>query len=682
MRRTALHAVTRIPVSLLVVSHLPALETLAMDALQARDCSYQTSATVGDLTRLLFIRGAQLGETAFPETALRLTARLAEHKRTLNLSGLHHNLPRGAEQRLFTALRPRLDADAARDEWDLALELAHGLDRRAYDIPELQRLLVRACAAHSDSTVRRAVRLALANPVSRDAHLDQLLRHDRSLVALPEVQAIIARRRTDLLDLLWSASTSGRFLSKKIRFVPMFHTGYSRWTPQHLGHYTRLLGTYAGSARASVGERAGAVRQLGSLPGSFDQLLPYLRSADLTVAEAALTALGGSDEPARAMAVLSEYVAADSARVAVSGMASCARSIPPARLSEALAPLLNSPKITSAKEGVRLLAALHAPDAIPIIRALWSRPDLHRDIRRAAVFSTRFLLDHEEAWELLADAAADPDVAGAILDIQPWLLPAPQRRRFASFLRDLAAGSDHRLANQALNALPRWRRWAPPETVDALVDRLTDLTDVGLWRSAARTLLDTVAATGDAAPLTIAVTRLLRAGDTIPDRDLPAQQRLSTLLADLGPILRDRDSARPVAAPIIALLADDPLWHKQVIELTVAGLRWTEPETTVAAIESLAPYASCGLIGTPSARIGARIMSDIGKHPAQAWTHIASRLYTSADISTALAALTVINLSGRKFGWTEPWADMLGVLRGHPEIDVRRAAHTVFTVAE
>ncbi|QLY29906.1 hypothetical protein H0264_32630 [Nocardia huaxiensis] len=700
VRREALHTVSRIPMSLLTVAHLPALEQLGVDALQARDCSYQTAGTVGELTRTLLMRGAQLdgavggpwadgtpdrtqtGGTAFADTALRLTAQLAEHKRGLNLYGLHRNLPRGAEQRLFAALRPRLEDDAARDEWELALSLAIGLDHRAYDLPELQRMLVRACAAHQDSTVRRAVGQALANPATRDRHLDEILRRDRSLVALYEVQALIARRRTDLLGLLWSRSTPGRFLSKKVRFVPMFHGGFTGWPPQHVDRYARLLQSYAQSSHASISERARAVRQLGSLPGSFDQLLPYLNSGEITVTEAALTALGRSDEPARAIAVLSGHVDDDHARVAVSAIACCARSISPSRISETIAPLLNSRKITSAKEGVRLLAALHAPDAVPVIHALWNRPDLHRDIRRAAVFATRFLLDHDEAWDLLAKAATDPDVAGAILDIHPQLLPEPQRYRFAAFVRELAAGADHRLAAQSLALLPRWRRWSSADTADFLIDRLTELTTTGLWQPALRTLLDTVGADGNPAPLVSAVTRLRVADATLPDRDLPARQRLSTLLAWLGPIVRNRDAARPVVAPVIELLAGDPLWHEQIIELTLAGVRWTEPENTVAAIESLAPYTGGALLDHPARRLVGRIGSEIGKTPAETLSPIAEGLAASRDPHTALTAVSLIALCGKQFGWAEPWPGLLGTLRAHSDLDVRRAAHSIYTAPE
>ncbi|MRH91747.1 hypothetical protein GFY24_30640 [Nocardia sp. SYP-A9097] len=683
VRCSALQSLATLPMSLLAVEHVPALEQVVVDALQARDRSYQTSAAIGDLTRTLLVRGAQTGETAFTEAALRISALLAESFSHLNLAGLHHNLPRGAEHRLFEALRPRLEADAARDRWTLALTLADGLERRAFGVPGLQDLVLRACGAADDATVRRAVRLALADPATRDVNLDDMLRRDQSIITLWEAQNLIATRRTDLLDSLLSHPASGRFLSSKVRFVPLFHTGIDRWTPHHIDNYGILLDGYARSANASLGERAGAIRQMGLLPGGFTRLLPYVESDEVVVAEATLTALGRSDEPDRAIAVLAAHVGDDHARVAVSSIATCARSIPPARLGETLAPLLDSPKITAVKEGVRLLALLRAPDAMPIIRALGSRPGTHRDIQRATVFAAGRMLDRDEAWELLRDAVADPEVAGAVLDITPQRLPVPRRERFAAFLRDLAAGSDYRVAAQALDGLTRWYRWSPPDTRDVLVARLTDLSQVGLWTAAMRALLVDAGATGYSAAVVAAVERLLdHADDSYPDRDLPARQRLLTLLHWLTPLPRNTEHGRLLAAPVIELLASDPLWHEQVIELTFAAIRWTEPEQTIAAVQALSPLAIGTLTAYPARRLAERLGPIPDEIPTAALRQIATGLATGPSAAIALAAVELIAKCGNKFGWTPPWSTLLTELRDHPDADVRRAARNTFMARE
>lgn len=682
VRRTALHALTTIPMSLLSADALPALEQLCIDALQARDSSHPTVSAVEKLARTLLVRGAQTGDIAFTDTGLRVATLLAEQSEFMNLYGLHRNLPRGAEHRFFAALRPRLENDAARDNWALVLSLADGLRHRARIVPELQQLVLRACGARRDSTVRRAVRLALDNPATRDAHLDAILRRDRSLITLPEVQWLIAHRRTDLLDTLLGAVTPGRFLSSRIRFIPMFGTGCDRWTPHQIERYARLLDSYARSDQAKIVERTAAVRQLGLLPGSFDHLRPHVDASDLSVAEAALTALGRSDESRRAIALLAEHVGNDHARVAVSSIACCARSISPVDLTETIAPLLDSPKITAMKEGVRLLAILHAPEAMTVTATLWSRADLHRDIRRAAVSATRWLFDHDEAWDLLATAAQDPDIAGAILNIGPTSLPVPQRRRFAAFLRDLAAHTDHRVAAQALAALPHWPRWWPTGTGAVLVDRATDLTEVGLWHTAIRALLDRLTSIGDPTALIATVERLQSADAAIPDRDLPARQRLSMLLHWLAATLSQNDTSRPAAAPIIDRLTADPLWHEQVIELTLAAVRWTEPEQTVRAIETLSAVATGALTDHPARCLAQRLTRDIDRTPQPALVTIATGLAHSTGSATALTAVALISTCGTRFGWATPWPDLLSGLRAHTDIDVRRAALSVYTAPE
>ncbi|MFD6156670.1 hypothetical protein ACFWF7_19045 [Nocardia sp. NPDC060256] len=679
VRRTALQAINQIPLTLLRAEHLPALEILGTDALQARDRSSMTTDAVGVLARGLLVHGARADDPACTESALRLIESLAAHASSISLWGLDRDLPRGAEHRLFAALRRRLDGDAVRDEWSLTLGLAMGLNERAWHVAPLQQLLLRACGARNDSVIHRAVDLVLANPATRDEHLAILLNRDRSLISLPRVQHVIATRRTDLLDMVLSGATPGRFIAPKVRLVPDFSAGFDGWTPRQVELYARALTGLVRSKESSLWEKTWAVRRLGHLPGSVARLVGYTDHPELTVAEAALTALGRSDEAEAAIGVLGRYVDSDRARVAVSGIASRARSIAPDRLAGALTRLLDSPKITSLKEGVRLLAALHVPEAMATIRAIWDRPNQHRDVKRAVVFACRWLLDQDEAWQILAEASHDPAVASEALNLTPELLPIPQRRKMAELVREMAGGADVQLATEAMRVLSAWQRWAPADTGEMLVRRLADLGEAGLWRQAARVLVG-----GDfRAELPAAVDRLLAAEDiVIAGRDLPARQRLSTLVSSLGSAALSSDEARATAVVVAKRLAGETQWRRFAIDLLLAQIRWADAASSARSIQQACGLARGALVVYPAEQLRTQLARTGQMVDAETMTTVARDLSTDVDSATALAALTLISQCGNHFGWTAAWLELLARMRTHGQSIVRVAAHEIFTIAE
>ncbi|WP_194814522.1 hypothetical protein [Nocardia sp. XZ_19_385] len=685
VRAQALQALAAVPPTLLRIEHLPALEQLCGDALQARDRSYGTTATVGALARLLLVRAVgPAGDQAFADTALRSMELLAAHTVRLPLSGLHENLPRGAEQRLFEALRRRLDNDTARDDWVLTLDLASGLDKRAWNVADLQRLVLRACEASDDAVVRRAVDLTLRNPATRDDRLTALLKRDRSLITLPPVQRLIGARRTDLLESLLGAATPGRFLSSKVRFVPTFSGGFGAWTAHQVEQYARLLSAHADHRKSSMWEKAWAVRRLGRLPDSFERLAGYVEHPELTVSEAALTALGRSAQPERALPLLAGHVDSDRARVAVSSISTCAKGIAPDRLAVAAAPLLNSRKITANKEGARLLAELHAPEAMAALQEIWQRPGQHRDVRRAVVFACRFLLDRAVAWEVLTEAATDPGVAGEILNFAPRLLPIEQRRRMASLILEMARSTDTQLASLAIAALPQWSRWSPPETTDELVRRVCDLSELGVWRASGQTLVSLATVTDDPSALLTAVRQLLAASDfTLPGRDLPARQRLSALVSQLSGAAQWSAAGRNAAVAVAAELGAEPLWRQSGIDLYLAGIRWDEPESTIESLRRAGALADGVLVCHPARQLERALLPGTLRTTAAAtMLDIAQALADSSDLATAYSAVSLISMCGKHFGWSPTWTELLLRMRAHNKIDIRAAASAEFMVAE
>ncbi|MEV5835955.1 hypothetical protein [Nocardia sp. NPDC052112] len=683
VRYTALQAVNHLSPTLLRAEHLTALEQLGTDALQARDCSYPTRTAISGLARTLLRRGIEIDDPSFTDSALRLIENLAAHAISPDLADLDRSLPHGTEQQIFAALRRRIDNDAARDEWRLTLDLADGLHRRAWKIPALQQLLIRACGARDDQVVRRAVRLALSNPSTRDQTLATLLNRDRSLITMDIVQRLIATRRTDLLDSLLGSATPGRFASPKVRLVPEFYSGFDRWTPRQVESYARLLIGHAESKKSSQYEKVRSVRILGRLPGSADRLGEYTDHPDISIAEAALTALGRSDQPEAAIALLARHVDTDRARVAVSSIATCTKGLGPDKVASAVASLLHSPKITSRKEGVRLLAELHTPDAMAAIQSLWAQPDQHRDVRRAVVFACRWLLDTDAAWRIFADAAADPSVADEILNLRPELLPLAQRYRMAELIRQIAGGTDRQLAAHAIPVLNRWSRWSPPDTAMMLAHRICDLDELGLWLPAAQALVADIVTTVNDSALITAVDRLLAASDhVIPGRDLPAVQRLVGLATALGAAAERSDAARSAAGALADRLSTEPFWRAAASNLYLAQIRWAEREPTARLIQQASAVAGGALVDHPAQRLKVTLPGALRTARPETMLAIAGALSGSGELAGLLAMVMLIQQCGKHFGWSAPWVDLLAALRAHEIVDVRAAAAAVWMVTE
>ncbi|HWO62756.1 MAG TPA: hypothetical protein VNO31_22265, partial [Umezawaea sp.] len=405
VRSAALGALAAVPTWLVRPTEADLLVKLMVDAAQARDCSWPTQHAVRTLAAALVREGAVSRRPELLDAGMAGLESLGRHQSWIDLSCLDEALPHGAEHRVFDALRGRFAADAARGRYAVLLALASGLRRRAWHMAPLQDLLDQARSAKDDSVVRQAVDLWLRSPETRDERVERVFRGDRSTITLPSVLNAIGFRRTDLLDDVIGKPLHGRFLQRGVRHVPRFHGCFARWLPRQTAAYAAELDAVASAKRANVHERANAVRSLGRVPGTVDLVRGYLDDREVQVAEAALSALAWTDEPADVIGDLLAHVDSDRARVAVYAVTRCARFAAPEELVGHLGVLLASRKVTSRKEAIRLLAEHHVPGAAALLTAAWDGPHGHRDVRRALVWATGWFLDDEAAWDLLAKAA-------------------------------------------------------------------------------------------------------------------------------------------------------------------------------------------------------------------------------------------------------------------------------------
>ncbi len=111
------------------------------------------------------------GRPSLTATGLSGIELLTEHEVGVGLRGLPVDLPHDTEHAVFAALRPRLEAEARRGRYAIALAMATMLGRRAWAMDGLQDLVRRAVSAKADHVVRQAVALRLAPPEHRDERM-------------------------------------------------------------------------------------------------------------------------------------------------------------------------------------------------------------------------------------------------------------------------------------------------------------------------------------------------------------------------------------------------------------------------------------------------------------------------------------------------------------------------------
>jgi hypothetical protein len=695
VRLAALRALGTAPPWLFPASHVDTVRTLVGEALRARDRSWHTQGQVRLLANRLIREGAVTERAELVDTGLHALAELSDNAAFLNLHGLDRELPRGAEHRVFAALKPRIDYEAGLGQYRMALSLATGLGRRAWRMPELQRLVGEARRAKEDTTVRTAIGLWLAPPSTHDERVAEVFHADRSTITVDAVWRGIAWRRTDLLDEVFGKPLHGRFLKRGVRFLPPFFGCFHRWLPRQCATYADLLENLATEPKATVWQQADAVGRLGALPGTADRLRAYLSSEHVPVVEAALTALAWTDDPAAVLGELLSYADTDRARVAVYAATRCARFVRPDRLGALLTPVLDARKVTSRKEAARLLAAHHVPDAPATLTAAWDAPNQHRDVACAIVSASQWFLDDERAWALLSRAVAgehapspgSPDeVAAAVVRLVPTTIAERHRPRYAALVNQVASAADPETARLGLDALGEWSRWDAAGT-DLMVDRLTDLTDTATWRPTMYALVTRCDVLADPTALLTAARRLRDATATDADlagadRDLPARQRIAAIAEAVH--ATDTAALRDTARQLADLLAEVPEFRRHAVELAAFAVDLAAPDADLPGLRDLAALANRPIWAWHAHHALHSVLSGQVSRLAQDRLRTLAETLAAEDPAPAapLLAVAIAGVAAPEAGWPPAWRDLVRGLRAHADADVRLAALDTFTSAE
>jgi hypothetical protein len=678
VRAPALDALAGVAPWLYREEDMPAVLALVSDALEARDCSWRSQSAIRSWSERLLREGAAARRPALTSTALAVMELSGSSQGSLSFYGLRRSLPRGAEHDVYDALRERIESDAARGRYDVTIALAQGLGRRAWDVPELQKQVDQARRAKSDQVVRSAIELWLTPPETRAERVGEVFGDDRSTITIPAVASAIAWRRTDLLDAVFKRSLKGRFLERGVRFIPDFDKGcFQGWMPRQVAAYVEHLAGLATDPKAMAWERSRAVRSLSGVPGCVDTVRAFVDDSEVAVAEAALAALAHTEDPAVVLPELLKHADGDRARVAVYAATRCARFVPPENLAAALRPLLSSRKVTSRKEAVRLIAEHHAVGAEDRLHELWSAAGQHRDIRRAIVRAERWYLHDDAAWRVLMTAAADPELASAVLELTPYQVARERRGRYTRLVLDVSRSADADAARRGLAVLPQWLPWNA-KGVDALVDQVADLENTATWRPALTALVAGVGVTGKGAPIAEAARRLSEADDDSRDdlqRDRPAGQRLRALVAETASAVSSARALPAVGGELADVLRSSH--PKPAITVLAAALSWDDVEP----LQEIAGLADRPLFANhAAAEVASSLRAVVSRLPGEQTLDQARGLAADSTDSAGSAhlALAIAAVAGPEAGWPPAWQELVRELRSHPDADVcDRAVETV-----
>ncbi|MCX4985109.1 hypothetical protein [Streptomyces sp. NBC_00572] len=736
VREEALSAVADLPAPALVAALAirasaggragsASLERLCLDGLRARDCSHATRDTIRTLAVTLLssatderaadgaattdVPADAVGATAL-RTAVHLVEALTAHTGAVRLGGLGTLLRGGGAGAVLGAIGPWLDRAAASGDVAPLLALVRSAGRRAYRIPDLQKRLEQALSDCPDGVFGEVAVAWLADPASRGDRVAQLLAREPSAAFVPQVLAVLAAERTDLLDraLLGTPLPGGRFPAAGApRPLPPFRYA-DRWLPRQQEAAVRLAATVIADPGRGLDERAALLRAVAPVPEHGRALLQRYtapvpstpgreRAADPSTDDvgspltaAALDAAAHTDDPASALGALLDHAGDDRAAAAWSAAARAAAHARPTRVAALLHDALTREtgvKVTVRKAAARL-AARHLPPgaATALLSTVGRTPGIHRDVHATVVGLAATLLPDERMWALLESAVADgPEAArNAVLDLSPAELAPAHRSRYGELVARLAFAPEELTANQALYGL---RDWAPytPAAGSALADVYTDLASPLSVYRAGYALTELAQSglphpIGGAAPgsfLHDVVDRLLAliaAGEPEGggrDGDLPARRRLDSLFSST---IRDPRTCAVLARQLAAEPAVTAT--RTALLVRAVDLAAAEPELLLSLRELTA-----AIEGRPV--LAARVAEDVEEahrygrplaDPAAVLTAI-SVLSGDGGLVEGLLAVGLAAALGARLDWPERCRTALVELRRHPELEVREAAY-------
>ncbi|WP_116245311.1 hypothetical protein [Nocardiopsis sp. FIRDI 009] len=600
-------------------------------------------------------------------------------------------LPPGCEHDLYRRLLPYLDAARDRGDHAVLARLVEELGGRAVHLGDAFRRRLAGVFLHDPASrdADRAARLYLAGP-ERGSRAFELFAYRPESAAVPAVWRTLVR------------SADPASLVRRLTRVGLPRPDGGRaWVPEVIGALARnwperareWIGEHLAAVAADTGgvpdDREAAIRQLGRLPGAVDRLAPFLDGDDIVLREAALGALGGCDEPERALGTILAHSGGPQSRAAGPALSRCAVRVAPSRLGPILIGALDGPaKVAVRKIAARLLEHHRPPGAVEALARVLAAGALHRDVRAAVAGALMRACDHPAAPAALAEHApgfTDEEAQAAVLGADPLTCPRDQRARMAAVVASLPP-----LERQSPRVLRRANRWAPwwEDALDGIVERACD---PGFpWHRTVGALTETVLRGRGRDRLGEVITRLLAAVPgpehgvatvTRPPSDT-AYHRLAEAVALLARLRRtspeDDTVLRDQANLVFARLAERPECAHLAVELVEAvlqrGVRRSDGSPSAPWLAGRLTLAARLLAAAPSWReadLHRLVTSVVGYGGDPAVTpevlEAVLRKVRAAAVSadgrdrTAIGLLYVelVRRVGGVSAWPAPWPDLL-----------------------
>ncbi len=455
VRSSFLSQLRLLPPSAWDASHLPVLDRIIRDALNAADGSRMSFSSIIELAVALIPN--------FTEWSCRTIATVwKERGRTTlggywNVSSLSH-LSKEEAVALETAVSEAIRIWGAEEHEQQILALGRLFSTRLDSCQEIVRSL-EAIVKGSSSNDRAEEALRLLHSWRRDRFetlVPILLELDKSWGQHDVIAEYLHRRRQDLLTpFLGQHAYQGRFSTGKVRVVPRYENGFTRWTTKQQAAFARELELLCVRENVDVSDGFYGALRLCRLPDPPMDKLAWLARKDSSqpaVRDYMIGQLSHVDN-GDGVRLLLDCLQDDRLRKAIYSLR---RALLQLSRVEAVAILKRVPvkSVSIYKEVVRLAGDVGGEEAFDWLISL-SRTEMHKDVKAAVIRGLWNFCEIPEVWDVFDEAALSTEraVACAVIRIPFIRLSLDSRKRLARVLSLVLQHDDESTRLEALRRL-------------------------------------------------------------------------------------------------------------------------------------------------------------------------------------------------------------------------------------